>query len=285
MSSRKKKTSSSSGGASQANNTHSHSSSSGQPRKQASNGSAKEHSNSWGWGRPSVPSPDRDVFAYQHAPWKLIGALAVGIPLAATYAIVGVSWWAVLLLPAIGILTALPVLAGVLMPLSWQLDPAGAGNPERFFRFNDKAFERKYKGRKIPIEELYEAYFDEKLDLVHGDDSLLDVLYQRHQFSRSIITMSHVKFFLLQFIPELVKHTRFQDITQVREHYDRSARTHTHAHSALPLPHLSSSATGRERAAFWQFRTMLPTRYCTRRLTVTSQLSFRNRTPLPVMGS
>lgn len=94
-----------------------------------------------------------------------------------------------------------------------------APNPSCLCRL---AFERKWRGQRIPIEELYEAYFDEKVDLIDGDASLLDVLYQRHEFARSILTMSHVKFFLLQFIPELLKHTRFQDITQVREHYDRS---------------------------------------------------------------
>jgi hypothetical protein len=73
----------------------------------------------------------------------------------------------------------------------------------------------------VPIEELYEAYFDGKIDLKGGDVALLDAMYQRHEFSRSILTSAHVKFFLLQFIPELLKHTRFQDITQVREHYDR----------------------------------------------------------------
>lgn len=77
------------------------------------------------------------------------------------------------------------------------------------------AFERKFKGQKIPIEELYEAYFDGKLDVIGGDESLLDTLYQRHQYARSILTASHVKFFLLQFIPELIKHTRFQDTTSV----------------------------------------------------------------------
>jgi len=181
----------------------------------------KETGNTWGWGRPCPPPKEHDVFAFEQANWWLIGGLAVVVPLGISYALVGLSWWLLVLLPVIGVLTALPVLAGVLMPLSWRLSPAGAGNPEKYFNFKDKAFERKWRGRKIPIEELYEAYFDEKLDLIDGEDSLLDVLYQRHEFSRAIITWSHVKFFLLQFIPELVKHTRFQDITQVREHYDR----------------------------------------------------------------
>jgi hypothetical protein len=273
--------------------------------------SGKETGNTWGWGRPSVPPPERDVFAFEKANWWWIGFLAVSIPAASSYGVVHFAqisaWWIVLLLPLIGVLTALPVLTAVLMPLSWKLDPAGPGNPEKYFRFNDKgqtqthaqacirqphaerlcaptrlalhvtpaptltycavfsvvsacsAFERKWKGRKIPIEELYEAYFDEKLDLLDGETAILDVLYERHTFSRSIITMSHVKFFLLQFIPELVKHTRAQDTTQVREHYDRSADTAT-TQLRPPLfslfspsssfPHLRSSATGGERYCF-----------------------------------
>lgn len=141
-----------------------------------------------------------------------------------TYFTVGLTLWAILVLPVLGLLFALPCLALVLLPLSWRLDPAGAGNPEKYFSFNDKAFERKWRSQRVPIEELYEAYFDEKIDLIDGDAALLDVIYQRHEFARSILTLSHVKFFLLQFIPELLKHTRFQDITQVREHYDRSVQ-------------------------------------------------------------
>lgn len=170
------------------------------------------------------------MFAFEQCPWKLIAFLDVAISVALTYVTVGYSLWAVLTLPIFGLIFALPMLAAVLLPLSWSLDPAGAGNPEKYFKFNDKAFENKWRGQRVPVEELYEAYFDQKIDLINDDTALLDVLYQRHEFSRSILTSSHVKFFLLQFIPELLKHTRFQDITQVREHYDRSGhRQHTHS--------------------------------------------------------
>jgi cyclopropane fatty-acyl-phospholipid synthase-like methyltransferase len=223
MSSRKKKTSNGSSAVAPA------------PRNGTSNGSkaaraksstycatrAEETTNTWGWGRPVQPPADRDVFAYRSCPWWLIGGLDVVVSVAITYLAVGVSWWALLLLPVLGALLALPCLAAVLIPLSWQLDPAGPGNPEKYFIFKDKAFERKWQGQRIPIEELYEAYFDEKLDVREGDEGLLDTLYQRHEYARCILTSSHVKFFLMQFIPELIAHTRFQDITQVREHYDR----------------------------------------------------------------
>jgi len=181
----------------------------------------EETSNTWGWGRPAPPPASEDVFAYERMPWYFLIALQVAVPSALTYYLVGWSWWGLILLPALGALLLMPLLAILLLPFSWMLDPAGAGNPEKYWTFNDKAFERKWRGKRIPIEELYEAYFDEKIDLIGGDTALMDTLYRRHEYSRSILTLSHAKFFVLQFIPELVKHTRFQDITQVREHYDR----------------------------------------------------------------
>ncbi len=36
-----------------------------------------------------------------------------------------------------------------------------------------------------------------------------------------VLTIWHLKFFVFQFIPELLKHTRAQDVEQVRDHYDR----------------------------------------------------------------
>ena len=68
--------------------------------------------------------------------------------------------------------------------------------------FHDKKLAARYADRRIPMSVLYEAYFDGKLDVIGGDESLLDTLYQRHQYARSILTAAHVKFFLLQFIPE-----------------------------------------------------------------------------------
>ena len=108
--------------------------------------SSKETTNNWGWGRPCPPPAERDVFAFEACPWKFIIGTAVALPTAVTYAIVGVSWWALLLLPILGALFALPVLAFTLLPLSWQLDPAGPGCPEKFFKFNDKGQHNKAEG-------------------------------------------------------------------------------------------------------------------------------------------
>lgn len=49
----------------------------------------------------------------------------------------------------------------------------------------------------------------------------MKALYERNSFVRYVLEWAHVKFFLLQFIPELLTHSRSQDVEQVRAHYDR----------------------------------------------------------------
>ena len=76
-----------------------------------------------------------------------------------------------------------------------------------------------YAGRqKIPIEEFFEAYFDGDIDL-KGD--MLETLEARYDWACFVFTLSQAKFFLTQWVPETVWHSRKQDEEQVREHYDR----------------------------------------------------------------
>jgi hypothetical protein len=179
--------------------------------------------NSWGWGRPAPPSKDADVFAFRIFPWKTLGLLVLAVPAAIIYGLFGCHtvwfvWW--VLYPLLTLLLALPLFTAVILPLSRYLSPAAKGNPEQHFDFKDAAFAAKYKGQKVPIEELYEAFFDDKIALKAGKD-LLQVLYERPSYARFTIGWSHVRFFLLQFIPELLTHSRSQDVEQVRTHYDR----------------------------------------------------------------
>jgi hypothetical protein len=76
-----------------------------------------------------------------------------------------------------------------------------------------------YTGKtKIPIEEFFEAYFDGDIDL-KGD--MLETLEARYDWACFVFTLSQAKFFLTQWVPETVWHSRKQDEEQVREHYDR----------------------------------------------------------------
>ncbi len=64
----------------------------------------------------------------------------------------------------------------------------------------------------------YEAYF---VDKVRFKGDLLECMYQRHYYAVFILTFAHIKFFVLNMIPELVNHSKTQDFTQVTDHYDR----------------------------------------------------------------
>ncbi|KAI9144365.1 S-adenosyl-L-methionine-dependent methyltransferase [Paraphysoderma sedebokerense] len=94
------------------------------------------------------------------------------------------------------------------------------GKPlEEYMEIKDPELRAKYHGyTKIPIETAFEAYFDGKLDF-KGD--IFEVFERRYDWASFNFTASHVKFFLTQWIPETIWHSRKQDADQVREHYDR----------------------------------------------------------------
>jgi len=76
-----------------------------------------------------------------------------------------------------------------------------------------------YTGKtKIPMETWFEAYFDGKLD-INGD--MLEILEHRFDWAKFVFTLSQAKFFLTQWVPETLWHSRKQDEDQVRDHYDR----------------------------------------------------------------
>lgn len=78
---------------------------------------------------------------------------------------------------------------------------------------------KRYEGRtKIPIETFFEAYFDEEIDLT-GD--MLATLEARYDWAAFTFTFRQAKFFVSQWLPETLWHSRQQDENQVREHYDR----------------------------------------------------------------
>ncbi len=89
---------------------------------------------------------------------------------------------------------------------------------EEFLEIKDQKLRKKYAGKFIPIQVLYEAYADDKL--VFNMD-VLKALESRQKYSSNRLLWWHVKFFFCTFIPDLLFHTKIQDVTQVRDHYDR----------------------------------------------------------------
>jgi cyclopropane fatty-acyl-phospholipid synthase-like methyltransferase len=65
----------------------------------------------------------------------------------------------------------------------------------------------------------FEAYFDQKIDICGGD--MLDVLESRHDWASFQFTVGHLQFLAKNLLPEALFHSRSQDESQVREHYDR----------------------------------------------------------------
>ncbi|OMH82356.1 putative fatty acid methyltransferase [Zancudomyces culisetae] len=68
------------------------------------------------------------------------------------------------------------------------------------------------------MEEFFESYFDGKIN-IKGD--CRDIFEQRYDWAKFGLTVNQVRFFLTQFLPELLFHSKKQDEDQVRDHYDR----------------------------------------------------------------
>ncbi|KAJ3328881.1 hypothetical protein HDU76_009109 [Blyttiomyces sp. JEL0837] len=154
----------------------------------------------------------------------LIGAL-LGVPLVLTF-LLGTSlvWY-----PFLAILTALPTFAGFNVLYVAMVPPIRPQkglpnkNIEEYLLIKDAVLKQTYHGKnKIPAETWFEAYFDQKIDLVGGDSTdLLELLEVRHDWMAFKFTFEQAKFFVTQWIPELLWHSRKQDEDQVRDHYDR----------------------------------------------------------------
>jgi len=74
-----------------------------------------------------------------------------------------------------------------------------------------------YKNKKIPMEIAIEAYFDEKLDFIDTKQVMLN----RYDLFTFVFTMGHVKWFLFEFLGQLLGHTKERDAREVGDVYNR----------------------------------------------------------------
>ncbi|HEY2405082.1 MAG TPA: cyclopropane-fatty-acyl-phospholipid synthase family protein [Polyangiaceae bacterium] len=85
--------------------------------------------------------------------------------------------------------------------------------------FNDQKLAQKYgNGTPIPIDTLFEAYFDGALDIPGDIYKLLD---DRYAIAKHPFTVEHYKYFITRFVPEFAIHSKKLDEKLVRWHYDR----------------------------------------------------------------
>ncbi|KAJ1910822.1 hypothetical protein IWQ60_010448 [Tieghemiomyces parasiticus] len=149
--------------------------------------------------------------------YGLVAAIPVALKL-----YFGISMVTMVILTAV---LALPMIGIYLVITSWALPVPHSsvrlpGRPiEDYLTFRDADLAAKFNGRKkIPMELFFENYIEGKID-VNGD--FFETFEARYDWASFPLHFGQVKFFLTQWIPELLWHSRVQDESQVRDHYDR----------------------------------------------------------------
>ncbi|KAF7377766.1 Sphingolipid C9-methyltransferase [Mycena sanguinolenta] len=90
---------------------------------------------------------------------------------------------------------------------------------EEYITIKDPELKKLYHGKnKIPMQIFHDAYFEGKIEF-NGD--VLDILEQRHDWAKFTFTPELFRYVFMDFIPELLVHSKSQDEEQVRDHYDR----------------------------------------------------------------
>ncbi len=84
--------------------------------------------------------------------------------------------------------------------------------------FHDGALARRHGKKPMPIDTLFEAYFEGALDI---PGNIYALLADRHAVTQHKFTPAHVKYFLTRFVPEFAIHSKKMDEKLVRWHYDR----------------------------------------------------------------
>jgi cyclopropane fatty-acyl-phospholipid synthase-like methyltransferase len=88
-----------------------------------------------------------------------------------------------------------------------------------FVTFDDPRLASAWRGKRVPISDLYEAYIDGRVDI--PDDKWEPFFESRHQTVSFRLTESHVKWAFSNFLPEVAIHSKEQDSRIVGEHYNR----------------------------------------------------------------
>jgi cyclopropane fatty-acyl-phospholipid synthase-like methyltransferase len=114
-------------------------------------------------------------------------------------------------------------LCGIVIPLLGlvvrsRLHDDAATDWSQFVSFRDEAEGKRWAGKKIPMEILYEAYMAERLDFI-GD--VYQVMLRRNQLFRFCFTWGDVKFYFREFLGQNVTHTQKSDKGDIAHVYNR----------------------------------------------------------------
>ncbi|KAJ1660260.1 hypothetical protein IWQ61_000782 [Dispira simplex] len=169
---------------------------------------------------PIPPYPVECAGNQQFSNLRMYGAI-VAIP------VIMKMYWGISLttMVVLTLVLALPAIGLSLLITSWTTpnppsDIRLPGRPiEDYLTFRDPELAAKYTGRKkIPMELFFENYVEGRID-VNGD--FFETFEARYDWASFPLHYGQVKFFLTQWLPEVLWHSRDQDENQVRDHYDR----------------------------------------------------------------
>ncbi len=118
---------------------------------------------------------------------------------------------------------ALVPIVGVLGPLMYLVyrshcHDAGAADWEAFLSFRDEKLAKRWRGKKIPMEVLYEAYIAEKVDF---RTDVYETLKHRNQLFRFCFTGGDVRFYFKEFLTQNLTHSRRSDEGDIAHVYNR----------------------------------------------------------------
>jgi cyclopropane fatty-acyl-phospholipid synthase-like methyltransferase len=122
-----------------------------------------------------------------------------------------VSTW--LAVPLVGIVAPL-----LLLVYRSHRHDAGAANWDDDLTWRDPADAARWRGKKIPMEIVYEAYRAERLDL---KADLHDVMLRRNRLFRFCFTWGDVWFYVREFLTQNVTHSQRSDHADIAHVYNR----------------------------------------------------------------
>jgi cyclopropane fatty-acyl-phospholipid synthase-like methyltransferase len=128
-----------------------------------------------------------------------------------SYLVFAITWLAV----ALGPLTIFVI--GLIVG-SYADEGGEAIDWEPFVSFRDPADAARYRGKKIPMETVYEAYMAEKLDF---KQDVREVLLRRNRLFRFCFTIKDITFYLRDFLKQNVDHSVDSDHGEIAHVYDR----------------------------------------------------------------
>jgi len=127
----------------------------------------------------------------------------------------GWQWFAVTWITVPVVLVLLPLLFLIYRSHSHDAGPA---DWDPFIAWRSEADAARWRGKKIPMEILYEAYMAEKLDF---KQDVYEVMLGRHKVFRFCFTWGDVKFYFREFLGQNVTHSLESDRSDIAHVYNR----------------------------------------------------------------